>query len=193
MHPFATIVDVLNAAAKKQQLVFVGLSGLGNSGKTYTCNRLKEAIPGLSVIHVDDFYKPSDDRESSHASDDLISSCFDWDRLESCVFEPIKRGDSMLKYDIYDWDRNVINRCTALPLKGIVVLEGIYAFQTRFMDAYDLTIWVDTPLEGRDVRAQKRYSQEFLHHWNTVWKSQDQRYIERDAPDKQADFVLYNY
>lgn len=193
MHPFAHIVAALRAAHAEKGFVFVGLSGLGNSGKTYTSLRLAEAIPELRIIHIDDFYKPSHQREESHASEQIISTCFDWDRLEQQVFDVIDRKEHMLKYNIYDWERNVVDRCAAVPLKGIVMLEGLYAFQERFAHRYDIKIWVDTPVEQRDVRAKKRYSPVFLYNWETIWKAQDDRYIETERPHDLADFVLYNY
>ncbi len=184
------LIEELTIRAEKKSPLIVGVSGLGNAGKSTVTAGLLSQLQEAYIVHIDDFYKPVAQRNGQHHSEEIISTCFDWNRLEEDVFAAIDRGDSRLTYNIYDWVRTEIDRCTCIPLKGIVIIEGIYAFQDRFLNKYDYTIWIDTPEAERDARARKRYTDEFYALWKQVWMEQDRRYIDAHRPAERAHAII---
>ncbi|MBT4153250.1 MAG: hypothetical protein HOE53_01225 [Candidatus Magasanikbacteria bacterium] len=184
------LIATLTQKANRKSPFVVGVSGLGNAGKSTITKALLKQLPEAYIVHIDDFYKPVKEREGEHHSEQIISTCFDWDRLETDVFDQIAAGKDRLTYDIYDWVRTEIDRCTCIPLSGIIIVEGIYALQDRFLPKYDFTVWIDTPEEERDVRARKRYNDEFYALWKNVWIGQDRRYIHAHRPAERADAII---
>lgn len=190
MIEFDYLLEKLHKAKNGKDFLFVGVSGLGNSGKTTLCKKINESIPDSITIHIDDFYKPSENRTDNHSSKEIISTCFDWERAQREIFEKIQEKKD-IDYNVYNWDTDAIENSRNISLKGIIILEGLYIFQERFVDKYDLKIWVETPKEIREQRVQTRKMPEhFKKLWFDVWIPQDEYYLEKQKPHLVADYII---
>lgn len=192
MITLAELLPIIKEKKEKTDCLFVGVSGHGNGGKTYITKKIAESLDDVSIIHIDDFYRPQGEEVGAHASKEIISTCFEWDRIENEVCKPIKENRD-IKFQVYDWEVAENAGEVAVPKKGIIILEGIYAFQDRFLDYFNLTVWVEAPEEVRNQRAIGRYNKKFLDLWNTVWLDQDRRYEKAHNPKQKADIIVRGY
>ena len=64
MTSFSMLIHLL----EKQELILVGIDGLGGAGKSMVANSIKESVPDTTVVGMDDFYVP-----------ELLRA--DWDRV----------------------------------------------------------------------------------------------------------------
>ncbi len=186
MDRFSSLLEQIMELQKKKGSVFVAISGLGGSGKTTLTQRLERAIPDARIIYVDDFYKTEEERGELHSSQTVISNCFDWDRIED-VIRLFQEGRAVC-YQKYNWEKNIREAWVEMYPKSITILEGIYCLQDRFLPYYDLAVWVDAPRDIRLDRIRKR-DPEWKHAWHTVWMDQDDRYLEKESPQKKANII----
>ncbi|MEK7582849.1 MAG: hypothetical protein AAB483_00365 [Patescibacteria group bacterium] len=142
---------------------FIGIDGLGASGKTELAKKIAAKLGGATIIHTDDFYKPIDQRTVGLVSE-IISPDFDWDRLE----------------------REVLQKKHV----GVVIVVGVYALQKRFRKYYDFTIWVDAPQKIRIERMIKREGEAVAREWQEKWLPREERYLIIERPDKWASVIL---
>ena len=166
---------------------FIGIDGLGASGKTELAKKIAAKLGNATIIHTDDFYKPIDQRTVGLVPE-IISPDFDWDRMEREVFKTIApqppltlRGGEVTP---------------PFKVKGgreeIVIVVGVYTLQKRFRKYYDFTIWVDAPRDVRIKRMIEREGEAVAREWQQKWLPREERYLEVERPDKQASVVLDN-
>jgi len=189
MDQFGSLVEKILNCQKQKGSAFVAISGLGGSGKTTLTAQLERAIPDVRIIYVDDFYKTQEERGEDHSSKDIISNCFDWDRIET-VIRLFQEGKAVC-YQKYNWIKNIREGWVEMQPKSITILEGIYCLQERFLPHYDLSVWVEAPRDIRLARIQKR-DPEWKHAWHKVWMDQDDRYVAVEKPHKKAHIIYSN-
>ena len=172
---------------------FIGIDGLGASGKTTLANEIARALApshgGGTIIHTDDFYKPVDQRTIGLVPE-IISPDFDWDRMEREVFIPPPARNAT---------HSVAGGQPPFIVKGgaaageILIVVGVYALQSRFVSYYDFKIWVDCPRETRIKRMIEREGPAVAKQWQTNWLPREERYLEVDQPDTRADVIYENH
>ncbi len=186
MDQFDDLVEKILACQKQKGSAFVAISGLGGSGKTFLTKRLEQRISDSRIIYVDDFYKTEQERGEIHSSQNIISNCFDWDRIEN-VIRLFQEGKAIC-YQKYNWEKNIREAWVEMHPKSITILEGIYALQERFLPYYDLSVWVDAPFDLRRQRIINR-DQEWKRKWLDTWMEQDERYFLAEQPAQKADII----
>lgn len=189
MTPFASIIAKIDALAPKHFQKLIGIDGLGASGKTTLAQELQKLRSDISVIHVDEFYRPASERTSGLIEGAVVSPDFDWDRFEGQVIDPILRGFSV-KYERFDWRRDVMHEWVDVPQGNWIIIVGIYALQSRFFSYYDYTIWCELSREERIKRMTEREGDAVARQWQEKWLPREERYYEMDHPDKRASLIL---
>lgn len=185
---------IMSLWKEKNRPILVGVSGLGASGKSTLAEWLHKEITGSSLLEVDDFYKTAAERAGENVSTDVISNKFDWEYLDQKVFTAIKRKQD-IHYQRCRREIGVYDQWQFHSADKVVFVEGIYAFQDRFVEKYDYRIWVETPY---DVRLRRGVARDELTRdgeasriaWETIWLPQDQRYFNHDRPDLRADAII---
>lgn len=183
------LVHSIDALPPKHFQKLIGIDGLGASGKTTIAEALRKLRPDISIIHVDEFYRPKADRTVGIVEGAIVSPDFEWDRLDGQVFDPIRRGFPVI-YQSFDWRHDAAGRWIEIPQGNWVVIVGVYALQSRFFSYYDYTIWCDATKENRTERMIKREGEMVAQEWLSNWSAREDRYYEIDAPDKRASVVL---
>lgn len=175
---------------EKKKPVLVGVSGLGGSGKSTLARELQREIQGSAYIEIDDFYKTAEERSGDNVSKAMITDKIKWDEIDEKIFQSLKKGRDI---HFHQCRRELGGNAKWLfyPVDRVVILEGIYAFQDRFIDYYDYCIWVETPADVRLRRGVARDGEASRADWESIWMPQDQRYFDHDRPDQRADAIIY--
>jgi uridine kinase len=79
----------------------------------------------------------------------------------------------------------------------IILLEGIFLFKRQYRAYFDLTSWIECSFETALARAVRRCQErlpprETVAAFQTIYFPAQRIHFERDAPQVQADFVLFN-
>lgn len=140
----------------------IGLCGGSASGKTTVARKIIEAlaVPWVSVLSMDSFYKVLSYEESIKAAHNEYNfdhpDAFDFDLL----YETLKRlkEGKMVDVPIYNFTthKREIQKKT-LYGANVVVFEGILAFANKkILDLLDMKVFVDTDSDERLARRLRR-------------------------------------
>ncbi len=138
----------------------VGISGFGGSGKTELGKKLGRDVPGIQLVHVDDY--------------------LDWPRLQARSDD----WDGVLYDDIKSAHVDTF-RSGRKPVDWLVI-EGIGLFTQERQKDFDFRIWVDTPIEKANANGQAR-DQAFQTLWADVWVPNDLDFEKKHKPKQYAD------
>ena len=173
--------QIRNDSASSKKYV-IAISGFGGSGKSSTTNVLQNLLENTTVIHVDD----------NGAKPGFIH---DWQKLENEVFKKAHSEENIIS-KIYDWETNKITIETTSPNKIIIIEGSAGLFLPKYIDYFDLKIWLDVPQSIANARGKKRDKEEYgVDHdqvWDNVWSPKELETFTKNRPDKNADLLLQN-
>ncbi len=188
--PIQQIIQYLTQLMTPGRSVLVGIDGGAGSGKTtfshWLAEKLKETIIPISVIHTDNFYFPSAERENSQFPLATVSD-IDWTRLRDQVLVPLRSG-APARFQLYDWPADCLKDWMTIDVGGIVIIEGVSVTRNELSDYYDLRVWFSCPRDIRISRLLRRgdTSAAEIEHW---MPSEDD-YIAFRSPEGTAHLIV---
>ncbi|NEB77627.1 uridine kinase [Streptomyces sp. SID14478] len=165
--------------------VLVGIDGPGASGKSTFAELLAARLPDARIVHVDDFYRPSDEPRPA----DGFGPDFDLTRLHEQVLRPAHDGGP-IRYQRFDWDTDALAEWHELPDGVPVIVEGVYSTRAAVRDLYTFTVYCETPRALRLSRGLERDGAEAESQWVDGWMPAEDRYTEAEKPYSYADLVV---
>lgn len=163
-------------ALPANRTTWVGIDGPGGAGKSTLAADIAVAVPRAVIICADDFSGP-------HVSK------WDWDRFRAQVLLPLRDGRPG-RYQRWDWDRDQGAEWHDVPVGSLVVLEGVSSTRDEVGADWDLTVWVEAPVETRLARAVERDGPGMLERWLADWIPSEEDYIVTQAPLQRMDLVV---
>jgi uridine kinase len=88
------LIDKFNVIPRKQKTLIIGIDGGGASGKSTLAQKLQMLTEDVTVVHMDDFYKTSAERELIDHTNE-IGANWDWRRLKIQVLSLLKKNMPM--------------------------------------------------------------------------------------------------
>ena len=164
------------------------IDGLGGAGKTLLAEVLAGEL-GASVVHGDDFYRSSAERQQSGSGHGALGAEFDWGRLERQVLAPLSRGEAA-RYQRYDWDYDRLGDWVSVSRHDTVVVEGVYVLRTELRPYASVSIWVETPRDVRLARGIERDGETARSRWTDEWMPAEDVYVSAMQPDAAAALVV---
>ncbi len=174
--PSEAIARVVHEIGGRTGTSWVGIDGLGASGKTTLAEALSTALAGSVVVHVDDFARP-----------DLPG--WELQRFVVQVRDPLLAGRPAL-YQRWNWSTNTGAEWIEVRPGGPVIVEGVSSTDTRLGVPWDFTIWVDVPREMRVRRALERDGEAMMHRWLNDWIPSEEDYVRRQQPRNRVDLIV---
>jgi len=166
----------------------LGIDGCGGAGKSTLAQAFKEVdANNVTVIHMDDFYKPSMLREPEKKEE--IGGNWDCERVRKQILLPLSKNQNT-KYQRYDWNRDEIAEWHDVSAGGLVVIEGCYSLINNLNEFYDFKIWVDSPRDLRLSRGIERDGEGNRHLWEDLWMPAEEQYIREQQPLKTVDLIV---
>src|SRR5699024_1944228 len=166
----------------------LGIDGCGGAGKSTLAQAFKEVdANNVTVIHMDDFYKPSMLREPEKKEE--IGGNWDCERVRKQILLPLSKNQNT-KYQRYDWNRDEIAEWHDVSAGGLVVIEGCYSLINNLNEFYDFKIWVDSPRDLRLSRGIERDGEGNRHLWEDLWMTAEEQYIREQQPLKTVDLIV---
>lgn len=159
--------------------MIVAIDGFGASGKSVFAARLAQQFHG-HVVALDDFSRPG-------------TAAWEHQRVIDEVLTPLHTGRNAL-YRPWRYDADEPGEPLEVPADALVIVEGVSALALEVVDRigvwWDLSFWVDTPLDKRRARIRRRDGQALLPLWEQEWWPSEQHYYKTQRPKERADFIL---
>jgi uridine kinase len=156
--------------------VLIAIDGQGGAGKSTLAAWLADTLGDATVVCLDDFARPS---------------VPGWDRRRMIrqVVDPLRAGRPG-RYQRWDWATDTGAEWHAVPVGGVVIIEGVSATRRDLSDRWDLTVWVSTPRALRLERGLARDGDAMRRQWLDVWMPEEDAYIAEERPAERADFIV---
>lgn len=172
---------------ESNKTILIGIDGCGGAGKSTFAERIKIVDPeNVTVVHMDDFYKTSKQREVIEKE---IGGNWDCDRVKDQILLPLSK-DQHTRYQRYDWDTDKLAEWIDVLAGGVVIMEGCYSLIEGLRNYYHFTIWMDTPRDIRLSRGIERDGEEKRHLWEDLWMPAEELYMKIQKPIENADFII---
>jgi uridine kinase len=185
--------------------VSVGISGVDCAGKSSLAEALQHRLARMDVpvvvLEGDEFTRPTRER---YAEPDqglaYYRDSFDYRDVFERILPAVRgsfHGDLEIK--VTDWEGDAWReRRLALPPAAVVVVEGCFLFAEHGAGKFDLSVWLDLPLDEILPRAlQRPRDLDRMGGPDGVRSRYDARYVPgqrrhlvRDRPQEHADLVL---
>jgi uridine kinase len=170
------VIERVRALTQKKDSVLVAIAGRGGAGKSTLAHKIRESIPSVTVVCLDDFARPS-------------TPGWNWERFQHQVLEPfVHRRPG--RYQRWDWPTDSPAEWHDVPVIGVLVVEGVSPLRSELGHPWDVTVWVEAPYELRLKRGVERDGEEMRSTWTERWMPEEDAYVEREHPDQRADFVV---
>ncbi|WP_078380752.1 uridine kinase family protein [Sutcliffiella halmapala] len=186
---FEQLVRSIDSIPPKQATLLIGIDGCGGSGKSTLADKMRTECSNVSVVHIDDFYLPSSQIVKAPPENKSIGADYDWKRVQNQVLGPISQNKEG-HYQRYDWVTDELAEWHTVPIRGIVIIEGVYSIRKELSNQYDLTIWVDCPRETRLSRGLERDGEKARDKWENNWMISEDIYVEEHKPNERADLIV---
>jgi uridine kinase len=185
--------------------VAVGISGADCAGKSTLAESVRRQLADRGfpavLIEGDEFTRPTAER---YAEEDeglgYYRDSFDYGVLFDRILPAVRASSTEpIRIEVSDWERDAWKEDTVQLQPGaIVIVEGCFLFAAGRAGDFDLSVWIDVPLEDVVPRALGRPRDlERMGGPAGVRERYEQRYIpgqrlhlERDRPEGQATLVL---
>jgi len=186
-----------------EQALLAGISGIDASGKGYITQLLADQLsPRLNVatLNADAWLNLPNVRFSDNdPGRHFYHHALRLDEMFNLLVLPLKRDRRIdLTYDHTD-ETATEYRPEHISFKEIdvILLEGIFLFQPRFLPYFDLTVWIEcsfeTALERAISRSQEGLGQkETLKAYENVFFPAQHFHSEGDDPKSSAGLIIVN-
>ena len=188
---FLDLVNKIDQIMSSKQRTVVAVSGFGGSGKTTLANNLKAHFSNATLLQLDNFLINRGEGEGWRGG-------YNWERFEQ-VLKDIQAGKD-LHYQWYNWAKDETKEWIDQPLTPLVIVEGVRILQPNLKQYYDLSVWIDCPLDVSTEQGKSRdrinapdnsYDIEaHLEKWDRVWVPQEKEFETLFNPAGSADILI---
>ncbi len=206
MNLIQKIADVL-LDLKTETPLIIGINGIDGSGKTEFAKQLAQVLSAKTdrpvvTISIDGFHNPRQVRyaKGRGSAEGFYRDSFNLEAFKSHVLEPLRNNKGTYVPQIFDVraDESVIVEPQLVTSDAIVLVEGIFLFQTELAAYFDFKIFLDVPFAVALQRMLKRdralYTsrEEEIELFETRYQAGQLIYFAEARPKEQADVVIDN-
>lgn len=165
--------------------VLVAIDGRCGSGKTTLARELALACGG-TVIHMDDFYLPVNQRKPDWM--EQIGGNMDFERLSRQVLQPLRNG-YQTRYQPFLCKTGCYGDDILLEPGRLTILEGTYSHHPSLGAEFDWRIFLTCSAEEQKRRLTEREGERFAR-FREIWIPLEERYFAAYQIREYADLVL---
>ena len=182
---YSPVLDKISEISDRSGNILIAVDGPTCSGKTFFAAAVKERF-GASVFHTDDFYLPSDERNSNWK--EIPAGNMDIGRVKKEIIIPVSSGEDVT-FRRYDCRCGKYSVPVRIRHTGISLIEGSYSLHPELAGYYDLKIFLTCSKKTQHDRLMERDCDK-IDPFEKLWIPMEERYFEKYKIKKNADMVL---
>ncbi|MFH0990931.1 MAG: AAA family ATPase [bacterium] len=179
--------DIQEKQRRSTGRIVLAIDGAGGAGKSTVARLIRERLIQVSIVAMDDFYRPlNPDVRLQMSSEQRYQNFFDWQRLRMQVLEDIHQKKS-IRFQQYDWAGNDLHDWTEMELCPVVVVEGIYVLRPELRPYYESSVVIKASQDSCVARLRSRgNSDEEIR----MWQEAEAWYFSHIKPHEYCDFII---
>lgn len=179
----------------------VAINGVDGSGKTRLANELARLLHAKSAnvirASIDGFHNPRGIRyaKGKNSPQGFYRDSFNFETFQNLLLKPLSEGGN-LHYKTAAFD-HVTDREINIPFiraqpPAILLVDGIFLFNDRLKDDFDLKIFLDVPFEISYARMAMRDGSPTSPHApeNMRYYEGQKLYLAECKPQQKADILI---
>lgn len=178
--------DALRKLMKNNERVIAAFDGRAASGKTTAAEWLAVQLDG-EVIHMDDFFLPSELRTSDRLAQP--GGNIHYERFAVEVMPGLKHGESF-EYRRFDCSIMGYNGASTAGSKRLIIVEGAYSLHPNFGHYYDLAVFFHVDPDEQKRRIKARNGDVMLNDFTGRWIPMEERYIAEYEIESRCDLTV---
>lgn len=182
------IINKIKETISVKSFCLVAIDGCGGSGKSTLAEQIVSRNVGGQIIHMDDFYKPSNERSQLEIREKESGADYDIMRLKQNIIIPIMNGLEA-RYQRYDWEVDKLAEWHTIEPNGLIIVEGVYSLSDQLHNLFDIKIFVECNRELRLKRGLERDGDNALDFWKN-WMIGEDKYLQEQKPGDRSDFII---
>ncbi len=181
--PLFCKIDILLRAKQNPVIAIDGNAGAGKStladliSKVYDCN----------IVHMDHFFLPPNKRSMQRLYE--VGGNIDYERFYDEVISRTLQGREFV-YRLFDCGKMDFCGSRRVNPQKMTVIEGAYSLHPRFVDVYDLKVFLTADFETQKVRILNRSGAELLEKFVTLWIPKENEYFCKLRIPEKCDCVF---
>lgn len=184
--PFLPLFAKIDALLAEKRTLTLAIDGGCAGGKT-TLAKVLEKIYGAFVFHMDDFFLRPEQRTKERYSE--VGGNVDRERFLSEVLLPIKSG-LPINFRRFDCSTFTLLESETVTQSRFYVVEGSYSMHPELAPHYDLSVFLDVPLDERKKRIANRNSKFIAERFYNEWIPLEEKYFERMNVKERCDIRI---
>jgi len=154
----------IDELTQKQERVIIAIDGGSAAGKS-TLATMLDAVYSCNVFSMDDFFLRPVQRTPDRLNEP--GGNIDYERFSEEVLNPLKTGRPF-SYRPYNCSEQKLLGDVAVDPCQINIVEGVYSLHLRFIEAYDLKVFLNieqTEQNRRLIERDKELYSRFIQEW----------------------------
>lgn len=164
----------------------ITIDGRCASGKSTMASMLSE-IAGASVVHMDDFFLPSELRTAERLAQP--GGNVHYERFGAEVLPQLKKNGAF-NYRRFDCSRMQLGESSEVEDSFFRIVEGAYCNHPSFGEYADLKVFSDVEEEEQLRRIAKRDGEESLSMFKERWIPMEEKYLTTYRIKESADIIV---
>ncbi len=158
---------------REKPRLIIAIDGRCASGKTTLAMALKREL-GCNVIHMDHFFLRHEQRTPERLAEP--GGNVDYERFSEEVIIPLKKGGAFA-YRPYDCQSLRLAAEICIEPHAVTIIEGAYSCHPRFIDKYDLRIFMSVEAQEQTRRIQNRNGEASAALFREKWIPLEEQYF----------------
>lgn len=171
--------------SKTKNNITIAIDGSSGAGKS-TLAVLIEQIYDCNVIHMDHFFLPPDLKTKERLLE--VGGNIDYVRFFDEVIRGV-RSRKQFSYQGYDCSTMTFEKNITFQPKELNVIEGVYSMHPKFIQQYDLKVFLQVNKEQQSKRILKRNGEELYKKFINEWIPMENRYFAQMQIKEKSDLV----
>ena len=171
---------------REKESIVVRLDGRCGSGKSTAAEHLSAFYPDSAVIHMDDFFLPTELRTPERYGEP--GGNVHYERFREEVTPHL--GREGFSYRIFDCTTFDYGESRTIPLTPLTIVEGSYSGNPKLEMEPDITVFFDIDPETQLVRIEKRNGSEKKKVFIEKWIPLEEAYFRHYRIMEKSDLVL---
>lgn len=175
------IFKTIDELIAKSDSVSIAIDGNSGAGKSTLAQYIHSKYDS-NLFHMDDYFLRPEQKNQDRLKE--IGGNIDYERFLMEVIHGLK-SNSEFSYQTYNCKTLKLDKVLKVKVKKLNIIEGVYSMHPKFIDIYDLKIFLEIDKKTQIERILKRSGELMLNRFINEWIPMENKYFnEMNIRDK---------